>query len=155
MSIKTGVAISILILITIIGCGTEKERNPVLDIKPGKYKITVVRDNHDGQEPEVTVIEKCVSVEQYQPFSENYESEFCAVTNFERIGTSVKYDIECNKDLRTGMKGTVSYGYMDERLRWSNSSIGTTDGRIYSFKIDGEALLIGECEEAEEKIKVF
>ena len=157
MTIKSGVATLILISMIVIGCSTEKERNPVLNIEPGQYEATVVRDNFDDREPRTTVVERCVPAEEYQPFREYYESEFCTVSNFKRTGESVEYDLDCDKDMEGGMKGTVSYSYSDGILKWSNYFIGANGERVYSFKVDGEARRLGECEKkvVEEKIKPF
>jgi uncharacterized protein DUF3617 len=155
MTIKSGASILFLLSLMFIGCGMDTERNPMLNIIPGKYKITVVRNNFDDRGPQTIVEEKCIAVEEYQPFRDNYVSELCKVSNFERIGQSVKYDIVCNKDVATGMESSVAYSYMNDRLKWSTTATGTNGGRIYSFEVNGEALLIGECEEQEKKINVF
>lgn len=154
MRIKPGVTIFLLVTIILVGCGSDKNRNPVLNIIPGKYRVTVVRDDFDGQGPKGSTQEQCFSAEEYHPFKERYDNENCVISNFDRIGSSVKYDIECKKDLETALKGKIAYGYIDEKLRWSYSASGTTKTSVYSFEVNGEALLIGECEVREE-IKAF
>ena len=113
----------------------EEKPDAKIDFVPGVYKIKAIRDNFDGEEPSELVQEKCVPFERYQPFESNYMSDDCEVSEFKKDGSNVSYDIYCSTSLATGMKGSVSYGYEDQKLWWEASFVGNQEGRRYSSDV--------------------
>ena len=153
MSIKSGAVLFIFVALFMIGCNTGKDNNPVIKIVPGKYKFTVTRDDFDGRGAQLKETETCFKEAEYQPYKERYENELCEISEFNRTGSSVSYDIACNADVAIGMSGTISYGYANEVMRWSFKAVGTNESKVYSFEVNGEAKWIGECED--DTIKPF
>lgn len=151
MSLKSSAALLLFVSLLMIGCSREK--NPVIQILPGKYKVTVKKNFYDGKGVMSNITEICYKDTEYQPYKEKYESDTCEISDFDRIGSSVRYNIYCSEGVHKGMKGTIAYGYLDETIKLSFEAVGTGSSDVFSFTVLGEAVWIGECED--KTINVF
>lgn len=145
MSIKSSAALLLFVSLLMIGCNREK--NPVIQVLPGKYKVTANKNSYDGKGVVSKITEICYADTEYQPFKQKYESDTCEISDFDRIGSSVRYNIYCSEGVHKGMKGAIEYGYLDETVRLSFEVLGTNKSEVFSFSILSEAVWIGECED--------